>query len=314
MWRSIFELALTFLLFAACWWIAVFGTTRGNYLALIAVAPAAGLLLRLFIIQHDCGHGAFFARRQANDRVGSALGVLTMTPYLVWKRAHAVHHATSGNLDARGMGDIDTLTVREYRARSTWARFLYRVYRHPVIMFGVGPVYLFVLRHRLPVGQMKAGWGPWKSAMATNLAIAGALVGLSFVFGLATVMSVHLAIVILAASGGVWMFYVQHQFEGTHWASKDDWSFHEASLYGSSYYALHPIFHWFTGNIGLHHIHHLASRIPFYRLPEVMRAFPALRETGKIGVWHSLKSVRLTLWDEANRSLVSFRDAKALAD
>ena len=187
-----------------------------------------------------------------------------------------MHHATSGNLDRRGIGDIDTLTVREYLARSRWGRLRYRLYRHPLVMFGIGPAYLFLLQHRLPVGLMRGGWRPWLSTMATNLAIAAIVAALIWLVGVRPFLLVHLPIMLLAASIGVWLFYVQHQFEDTVWADGQDWNMHEAALHGSSHYDLPAVLRWFTANIGMHHVHHLCSRIPFYRLPHVLRDHPEL--------------------------------------
>ena len=311
--RSIFELGLTASLLALLWTLLWLGVEAGHWAALLLVVPAGGLLLRLFIIQHDCGHGSFFARRAANDWVGRALGVLTLTPYDVWRRAHAHHHAGSGNLDRRGIGDIDTLTVREFQQRGPVGRFLYRLYRHPLVMFGLGPAYLFLLRHRLPVGQMRDGWQPWVSALGTNVAIAVLAIGLMAVTGVGAFLLVHMPIMIAAASMGVWLFYVQHQFERTFWAHDEEWSFHDGALHGSSHYDLPRVIRWFTGNIGIHHVHHLTSRIPFYRLPEVLRDHPRLSEVGRLTVRQSLRTVPLVLWDEQQRRLISFREARALA-
>jgi omega-6 fatty acid desaturase (delta-12 desaturase) len=272
--------------------------------------PAAGFLVRLFMIQHDCGHGAFFHLRSTNDWVGRAIGVLTLTPYDFWRHTHAVHHSTSGNLDRRGIGDIDTLTVQEYLARSRWARLRYRVYRHPVTMFGLGPAYLFILQHRLPVGLMRSGWRPWFSAMATNVAIAALVATMTWLVGIGPFLLVHLPIMVLAASAGVWLFYVQHQFENTAWAHDGTWNLQEAALHGSSHYALPGLLRWFTANIGVHHIHHLCSRIPCYRLPLVLRDNPDLAGIGRLTLLESLKCVRLVLWDESQRRLVSFREAR----
>jgi omega-6 fatty acid desaturase (delta-12 desaturase) len=259
------------------------------------------------MIQHDCGHGAFFRHRLANDWVGRVIGVLTMTPYDFWRQAHALHHATSGNLDRRGIGDIDTLTVREYLARSKWGRLQYRLYRHPAVMFGLGPAYLFLLRHRLPFGLMRGGWAPWLSTMLTNLAIAVIAATLIWFIGLTALLLVHGPIILLAASAGVWLFYVQHQFEHTTWHQQPAWNRHEAALHGSSHYDLPPVLRWFTANIGVHHVHHLSSRIPFYRLPRVMADHPKLAATGRLTLIASLRCVRLTLWDESRERLVSFR-------
>ena len=265
------------------------------------------------MIQHDCGHGSFFAHRHTDDWTGRAIGVLTMTPYDYWRRAHATHHASAGNLDERGVGDITTLTVAEYRALSLWGRIGYRLYRHPTVMFGVGPAWLFLFKHRLPFGMMRSGVTPWVSTMATNLAIAVVATGLIWLIGLVPFLVVHLPIVILAAAAGVWLFYVQHQFEETHWSKPPEWQFQEAALHGSSHYDLPGVLRWLTGNIGIHHVHHLSSKVPHYRLPEVLRDFPELRNVGRITIMESLRCVKLVLWDESRRRLISFREERALA-
>jgi omega-6 fatty acid desaturase (delta-12 desaturase) len=264
------------------------------------------------MIQHDCGHGAFFRHRLANDWVGRVIGVLTLTPYDFWRQSHDVHHATSGNLDRRGIGDVDTLTVNEYLAQSRWGRLCYRLYRHPVVMFGLGPAYLFFLRHRLPFGLMHKGWLPWLSTMATNLGILLVAGGTIWAVGIGAFLLVHLPIMLLAASLGVWLFYVQHQFEDTFWAGDKAWNVREAALRGSSHYDLPFILRWFTANIGVHHVHHLCSRIPFYRLPAALRHNPDLAKVGRLTLGQSLSCVRLVLWDETARRLISFRELRML--
>jgi omega-6 fatty acid desaturase (delta-12 desaturase) len=309
--RSIFEIVVTLVPFVALWALAWAAVHFGYWeLSFLLGAPASGFLVRLFMIQHDCGHGSFFRYRLANDWVGRFLGVLTLTPYDDWRRAHAIHHANSGHLDRRGVGDINTLTVREFYALTAWGRLRYRLYRHPLIMFGLGPTYLFLLRHRLPIGSMRGGWHAWTSAIATNLAIAVAASALISLIGIGPFLLVHLPIALLAGSVGVWLFYVQHQFEETFWAHGREWSFHEASLRGSSYYDLPGILRWFTANIGAHHLHHLSSRIPYYRLPQTLRDNPDLRGVSRITLFQSFRCVRLALWDESSRRLVSFRDAR----
>jgi acyl-lipid omega-6 desaturase (Delta-12 desaturase) len=307
--RSIAELAITALPLAALWMAAWFSFSLGHaWASLLIAVPAAGFLVRLFLIQHDCGHGTFFTGRLANDWVGRVIGVLTLTPYDWWRRTHAIHHASTGNLDRRGIGDIDTLTVREYQARSWWGRLGYRLYRHPLVMFVLGPAYLFFLQHRLPVGLMRHGWQPWVSTMATNVAIALVVVALMWLIGVKAFLVVHLPIMLLAAIAGVWLFYVQHQFEQTVWERDERWTLHDAALYGSSHYDLPGWLCWLTANIGIHHVHHLCSRIPYYRLSRVLRDHPELREVGRITLPESLRCVRLVLWDETQRRLVSFRD------
>ena len=306
--RSVIELVITIVPLVALWILIWAALDFGYWFALLLAVPAAGLLVRLFMIQHDCGHGAFFRHRLANDWVGRALGVLTLTPYDFWRRTHAIHHASSGNLDQRGIGDIDTLTVREYLALSRWGRLRYRLYRHPIVMFGIGPAYLFILQHRLPVGLMRRGWQPWLSTMATNAAIAAVIGTLIWFIGIGSFLLVHLPIMLLAASVGVWLFYVQHQFEDTFWAEGLAWNVHTAALHGSSHYDLPAVLRWFSANIGVHHVHHLCSRIPFYRLPDVLREHPELVATGRLTLIESLRCVRLVLWDERKRRLISFRE------
>jgi omega-6 fatty acid desaturase (delta-12 desaturase) len=300
--------AVPFLVIWAVMWVALAG---GHWSGLLLVVPAAGLVVRLFMIQHDCGHGSFFRGRLANDWVGRAIGVVTLTPYDYWRRNHARHHASSGNLDSRGVGDIDLLTVRECVARPRWRQIVYRLYRHPVVMFGIGPSYLFLLRHRLPIGMMRKGWAPWLSTMGTNAAIAMLAAAMIPLVGFGPFLLVHLPIMILAASIGVWLFYVQHQFEHTSWSRDEAWSFHEAALHGSSHYQLPGVLRWFTANIGVHHVHHLCSGIPCYRLPDVLRDHPQLATVGRITMLQSLRCVRMALWDETGRRLISFGEAEA---
>ena len=309
--RALFELSVTAIPLVLLWLLMWLSLHAGYYwLTLLLAVPAAGFMVRLFIIQHDCGHGAFFRQRAANSWVGRVLGVLTLTPYDYWKHNHAIHHATSSNLDRRGIGDIELLTVEEYRSRPLVSRLLYRCYRNPIVMFVVGPAYMFFLQHRLPFHQMRDGWRPWISTMATNAAIALAVMGMILLVGLKPFLMVHLPIMVMAASMGVWLFYVQHQFEGVAWLRTANWSHRDAALLGSSYYDLPMLLRWISGNIGIHHIHHLNSRIPYYRLPRVLRDHPEFKTAGRVTLWRSLKSVRLSLWCEKRKELVSFRSAR----
>ena len=309
--RSLLELAITALPFIGLWVGAWLLYSFGYWWASLLIAvPASAFLVRLFIIQHDCGHGAFLNNRVANDWIGRTLGVLTMTPYDYWRRSHAIHHATCGDLDRRGVGDIDTLTVREYAALSWLGRLKYRAYRHPFVLFIIGPLYMFLLQQRLPVGFMKNGWRPWVSTQATNISIALAAAVLIWLIGYKAFLLVHLPIVTLAAMAGVWLFYVQHQFEHTLWAHNSAWTFSDAALHGSSFYDLPQPLSWITGYIGMHHVHHLCSRIPFYRLPEVMRDYPDLRKLGRVTLRESVSCARLCLWDEQRLKLVTLREAR----
>jgi len=306
--RSVFELAATLLPFlmiwALAWWLLAYAPVASFGLALLNGI----FLVRLFIIQHDCGHGAFLKQRRVQNWIGRSLGVLTLTPYAVWQRTHAIHHASHGNLDARGIGDVTTLTVAEYQARGRFGRWLYRLYRNPVMLFVLGPAYLFLLQNRLPIGLMRAGWGYWVSAMGTNAMIALVLAALLWAGGWEAVLLIYLPCAISAATIGVWLFYVQHQFEQTHWSKGEDWQLHHAALEGSSHYVLPQPLRWLTGNIGIHHVHHLYSRIPFYRLPEVLRHHAILAEAQRLTIAESFATVRLHLWDEARGKLVSFSD------
>ena len=309
--RSAVEVAITLMPFAALWVLSLTAVSFGYWeLSLVLAIPAAGFLVRLFLIQHDCGHGSFFRNRAVNDTIGRVIGVLTLTPYDAWRRAHASHHASSGHLERRGIGDIDTLTVREYRERSVWGRARYRLYRHPLVMFGIGPAYLFFLRNRFPNQPISDDWQNWLSVMATNVAIAAIAGILIWFMGIGTFLLVHLPITLLAASAGVWLFYVQHQFEDTFWAHSDEWSRHDAALHGSSHYVLPGILRWFTANVGVHHVHHLCSGIPYYRLPQVLRNHPDLSDINRLTLLESIRCVRLVLWDEVQRRLVSFREAR----
>jgi acyl-lipid omega-6 desaturase (Delta-12 desaturase) len=305
---SLAEIAWTLGPFVAIW-AAMWGLMHISYWLSLALAlPAAGLQVRLFLIQHDCGHGAFFRTRAMNDWVGRVFGVLTLTPYDYWKRSHATHHAGTGNLDRRGIGEIDTLTVDEYLAAGWRKRLTYRLYRHPVVLFVIGPTYLFLLQHRAPIGLMRgAGWRPWISTMATNAAIAAIVAALMWLIGPGPFLMIHGPVFVLAATIGVWLFYVQHQFEGTSWARDSDWSLPHAALNGSTHYDLPVVLRWFSANIGIHHVHHLASRIPFYRLNEVLRDFPELGGVGRLTLLQSLRCMTLALWDEKEQQLISFR-------
>jgi acyl-lipid omega-6 desaturase (Delta-12 desaturase) len=309
--RSVFEILASLLPFAALWAAAALLVANGQWWGLVLTVPAAGLLVRLFMLQHDCGHGSLFTRRGLNDWTGRALGVLTFTPYDYWRRTHAIHHASTGNLDQRGIGDVDTLTVREYQALPRAGRLRYWLYRHPLVMFGLGPAWLFVCQYRLPVGLMRGGLEPWVSTLATNFCIAGMAALLIWAAGPVPFLTVQGPIILIAATVGVWLFYVQHQFEETHWSEAGEWNYTTAALEGSSHYDLPPVLQWFTGNIGIHHVHHLSSKIPFYRLTEVMRDFPELRDMNRITLRQSLGCVKLALWDEDTRRLVSFRQARA---
>jgi omega-6 fatty acid desaturase (delta-12 desaturase) len=309
--RSAVELLVTVLPFVLLWIGARVCLDWSYWLSLALAVPAAGFLVRLFMIQHDCGHGAFFRLRHANDWTGRIIGVLTLTPYDHWRRSHAVHHASAGNLDRRGIGDVATLTVGEYLAATRLRRVAYRLYRHPLVMFGLGPAFLFLVQHRYPAGKALGCWRSWLSPMATNAAIAVTVAAGMWLAGVGPFLLVHVPITLLAASIGVWLFYVQHQFEETYWAKGGAWTMAEAAFYGSSHYDLPPVLRWLTANIGVHHVHHLCSRIPYYRLGQVLRDYPGLKDIGRITLGQSIGCVRFALWDEARGRMISFRQLGA---
>ena len=308
--RALGQLVSTSLPFLASMATLLYAMSHGFWFALALAVPAAIFLVRLFIIQHDCGHGSYFKSRRTNETLGRVLSLLTMMPYSAWRRAHAVHHASSGNLDRRGTGDVTTLTVREYQSQSRWRRFLYRIYRHPLVLFGIGPAYLLLVRYRLPVGRDFRDWHHWLSIIGTDLAAAASAFGLSAIIGAGPFLLAWSTVLLLATSLGVWFFYIQHQFPDTYWADSASWEFRTAAIEGSSYYDLPRFLHWLTGSIGFHHIHHLASKVPNYRLRACFEANPEFQRAKRLTLWASIKSVRLALWDEDRRELISFRQAR----
>lgn len=286
---------------------AMFATVQSNYWATLLLAiPAGGLLVRAFIIQHDCGHGSFFASRTLNDFVGRCMSVLTMAPYALWKREHAQHHASSGNLDRRGAGDIDTMTVDEYLALSPLGKLRYRVYRNPVFLFAFGVPAYFLILQRLPWFHALKPVDAWKSVVGLNIALALFYGPLVYAFGLANVLWVVVPMVVIASAAGGWLFFIQHQFEDTLWEKADGWDFQVAALLGSSFYDLPKVLNWFTGNIGLHHIHHLNSMIPNYRLQDCLNASPELKEINRLTIIDSLKCASLKVWDEKRHRMIRF--------
>jgi omega-6 fatty acid desaturase (delta-12 desaturase) len=304
--RSWFQLVSTSLLLVAAWVLMVQSLSVSYWLTLLLALPAAGLQVRLFIIQHDCGHGSFFRSAKANNAVGFLLGVVTLTPYHYWRRTHAIHHATSGDLDHREYGDIKTLTVREYRARSRWGRLSYRMYRSMLVLLVVGPVFQFVLKHRFPLDAPFEWKKEWRSIWGTNLLLAAVLTAFALTLGLGTFLLIWAPIFLISSAAGIWLFYVQHQFEDTYWEDNEHWEYHRAGLEGSSYFDLPRVLHWFTGNIGYHHIHHLSSRVPNYLLRRCMEENEELQQATRLTLLGSLKCARLKLWDEDSRQLVGW--------
>jgi omega-6 fatty acid desaturase (delta-12 desaturase) len=309
-WKSIWQFTNSIIPFLILWYLMARSLEIGYWLTLLLSVPTAGFLMRLFIIQHDCGHGSFFGSRKANDWVGLLCSVFTWTPYYYWQKSHAIHHANAGNLEYRGIGDIYTMTVNEYLQQSTWGKFKYRLYRHPMFLFVLVPTFLFVVIYRFPTSQATAMKRVRSSVYWTNVAILSLGLGLSWLIGLPAVLLVHAPVIIIASTLGTWLFFVQHQFEDTYWANSDNWNYTLAALQGSSYYKLPKILQWFTGNIGFHHIHHLSPRIPNYLLEKCHVENPLFQDTVVLTLRSSLKSMFLNLWDEEQKKLISFRQLR----
>ena len=303
---SLFQLLNTGIPFLAVMTVILTGLCYHYYASLLLVPLGGALLVRLFIVQHDCGHGSFFASAWANGLLGRALSLLTLTPYTFWRRDHAMHHATTGNLDRRGTGDVTTLTRPEYEALSARGKLAYRLYRHPLVMFGIGPAWLILYRLRMPTGNPRSQWRDWVSILGTDVVFAAKVTVLVLVFGPMPVLMGWLPVVLVAAMIGIWLFYVQHQFENAYWEPRNRWDFHAAAIQGSSFYDLPAVVHWLTGNIGFHHIHHFASRIPNYRLRACHEASPVFRQAPRLTFRESLRCTRLALWDPELRKLVPF--------
>ena len=312
-WRSTFQLVTTLGLFIISCSLMFYSLNLSYWITALLIFPTAGLLVRLFIFQHDCGHRSFFNSPKANDWTGRFLSILTVIPYDFWRRSHNLHHATSGDLERCGIGDIDVLTVKEYMALPKGQQLLYRLYRNPLILIILGtPLYTIILQ-RSPYNQKSyfrnnnktlALSSTWKSIMLTNAGLAVFYGSLAFFIGIGPLLLVCLPVLIVTSWLYGWGFFVQHQFENTYWRMHDDWNIHEAALMGSSYYALPKIIEWFSGNIGRHHVHHMCSQIPNYKLRECMDDWPELKDINKITLRQSLKCANLKLWDEEKKLLV----------
>jgi len=308
--RAVWQIINTLVPYVALWYLMYLALAVSWWLTLPLVILAGAFLIRVFIISHDCGHGSFLKSRRANHVLGAITSFLVFTPYLHWRWEHSIHHATSGDLDRRGTGDIWTLTVREYLQSSRWKRFAYRLSRNPVILFLIAPLYIFLIKHRFPKPTAVARYR--RSVYWTNLALLAMAATLSWIFGLKEYLFLQLAVMSVAGSIGVWLFYVQHQFEGVYWERRGQWDYLTAALQGSSFYKLPKVLQWFSGNIGFHHIHHLSARVPNYHLEKCHKAEPLFKTVKPVTLFSSFKSFTFRLWDEQQRKLVSFRHLKTL--
>jgi acyl-lipid omega-6 desaturase (Delta-12 desaturase) len=292
--------------FGLLWMLMWFSLGYSYWLTLLLAFPTAAFMVRLYILHHDCGHGSLVRSQRLNDAVGVALGLLVFTPYQCWRRQHALHHASAGDLDRRGFGDVETLTVREYLQLTPRKRLRYRIYRNPFVLFGIAPVTYFVFLQRLTYGLPQS----WKKERAnvhwTNLAVVLGILLACWIVGWRSFLLVHVPVVVLASSLGVWLFYIQHNFEGTYWERHGDWEFGSAAMEGSSYYHLPRWLQWLTASIGFHHIHHLDSRIPSYRLEACYAENPVFQDVNRLTLWQSLSCARLKLWDENEMRMVGF--------
>ena len=302
--HSLWQLINTLIPYGALWYLMYLSLGVSYWLTGAVAVLAAGFQVRVFIIFHDCGHGSFFKSKRANHILGLITGVLCFTPYYHWRWEHALHHASAGDLDRRGTGDVWTLTVKEYLEASRGKRFAYRLARNPFILFVLAPVFLFLIKQRFPA--KKAGRRERASVYGTNLAVLAMGAGFSCLFGFKTYLVLQLGILLVAGVAGVWLFYVQHQFEGVYWERREEWDYFTAALKGSSFYKLPKILQWFSGNIGFHHIHHLSPRIPNYNLEQCHRAEPLFQTVKPVTLFASFKALTFRLWDEQRRKLVGF--------
>jgi len=305
--RAVWQMVNTLGPYAILWYLMYLSLAVSYWLTLPLAILAGGFVVRIFIIFHDCGHGSYFKSKTANGIVGFISGMLTLTPYYHWRWEHSLHHATAGDLDRRGTGDVWTMTVQEYLESSRWKRFAYQLSRNPVILFVLAPLYLFLIRQRFP--SPKASKRERHSVWWMNLGILGMATALSLAFGIKAYLLIQLIVMGVAGSVGVWLFYVQHQFEGVYWERADEWDYTDAALKGSSFYKLPKILQWFSGNIGYHHIHHLSSRIPNYHLERCHDSHPLFQTVKPVTLLSSLKSFTFRLWDEQKKKLVGYRRA-----
>ncbi len=307
--RAVWQVINTLVPLAALFWAMFYFLDVAPWVTALLVLPGAGLLVRTFIIMHDCSHSSYLPWPKVNDALGFVTGVMTLTPFAQWRRDHALHHASSGDLDRRGHGDVPTITVKEYLERDARGRLIYRLIRHPLSLMLVGPLHLMLnqrFRGRSKATKTKQLYSVWY----TNLAIAAAITVSILLWGPRSVLLVYLPCMYVAAAAGIWLFYVQHQFEDAYWESHDEWDYATAAITGSSHLRLHPILQWFTGSIGLHHVHHIGPKIPNFRLQEAHDNHPLFEAAPKMTIGMGVKALRLALYDEDSQRLVRFRDVQ----
>lgn len=310
--KGIWQICNSFIPFFITWYLMYLSLDISYWITLALAIPSAGFLVRIFIIQHDCGHGSFFKSRKANDTIGFICGILTLNAYYHWRKPHAEHHAHAGTLGSRGPGEVITLSVKEYLQLSKWKRFKYRLYRNPFVIFGLNPAFSSILLNRLPFPNTRSWNKEHKSVHMTNFVLGAFVATMGLTIGIQQFLQIALPIIVIATTAGVWLFYIQHQYEETYYENHDKWDFARAAMQGSSYYKLPKILQWFTGNIGLHHIHHLSPRIPNYNLQKCLDENPEFQNVIPLTFWKSLKTVSLKLWDEKQQKLVSFRHLKSI--
>jgi len=306
--ESILLLLNSFLPFFTCWSFSYLILEKSYLLSLLCSLIAAGFLVRIFTIQHDCGHGAIFKNRTMNDYLGRLSSVLTIVPYDEWKKYHAQHHATSGNLDKRGPGNINTLTVKEYLNLPRREQYFYRVYRHPAFIFLLAPILLFFILKRMPLDRSNLTSLEARGIWLTNLALFALVAALGYVLGYAELLLVHIPILVFTAWAGTWIFYVQHQFEDAYWEKGDNWNFDQASMQGSSYYKLPTPLRWLSNNICIHHIHHYQPSIPSHKVNQCFNEVEYFRQVKPLNMRESLKNANLSLWDETKNKMIRFSE------
>lgn len=306
---SIGQLINTLIPLVLFWTAAYLSLSVSFWLTLLFAIPTAGFVIRTFIICHDCCHGSFFKSRKANDIIGTITGVISLVPYRQWKHSHSIHHAGSSNLDKRGIGDIWIMTVKEYEEAGAWKRLYYRIYRNPLVIFVIGPIAVFVIQYRF--NAKGARRKERMNTYLTNVSIAAIYGALIWAIGWQAFLLVQLPIVFISGFLGIWLFYVQHQFEDTFFEKEEEWSYVKAAVEGSSYYKLPKLLQWITGNIGFHHVHHLSPKVPNYNLEKAHNATPPLQHATTITIATSLKAIRFRLWDEENKAFISFKEMRS---